>query len=103
MRKFTVTFYANSEYSVRERLQEIDNSISNIVWPYPSNIDSSKTKTKKLSGSIEEEKQYQLSDYEYEKEDPTWKYGRDYVTTGKWQMEVVPDQDYVNFQKSEEL
>ena len=103
MRKFTVTFYANSEYSVRERLQEIDNSISNIVWPYPSNIDSSKTRTKKLSGSIEEEKQYQLSDYEYEKEDPTWKYGRDYVTTGKWKMEVVPDQDYVNFQKSEEL
>ena len=103
MRKFTVTFYANSEYSVRERLQEIDNSISNIVWPYPSNIDSSKTRTKKLSGSIEEEKQYQLSDYEYEKEDPTWKYGRDYVTTGKWKMEVVPDQDYVNFQKSGEL
>ena len=103
MRKFTVTFYANSEYSVRERLQEIDNSISNIVWPYPSNIDSSKTRTKKLSGSIEEERQYQLSDYEYEKEDPTWKYGRDYVTTGKWKMEVVPDQDYVNFQKSEEL
>tara|TARA_B100000513_G_C11834000_1_gene163545 strand:+ start:302 stop:613 length:312 start_codon:yes stop_codon:yes gene_type:complete len=103
MRKFTVTFYANSEYSVRERLLEIDNSISNIVWPYPSNIDSSKTRTKKLSGSIEEEKQYQLSDYEYEKEDPTWKYGRDYVTTGKWKMEVVPDQDYVNFQKSEDL
>tara|TARA_B100000282_G_C31555123_1_gene409332 strand:+ start:250 stop:561 length:312 start_codon:yes stop_codon:yes gene_type:complete len=103
MRKFTVTFYANSEYTVRERLQEIDNSISNIVWPYPSNIDSSKTRTKKLSGSIEEEKQYQLSDYEYEKEDPTWKYGRDYVTTGRWKMEVVPDQDYVNFQKSEEL
>ena len=103
MRKFTVTFYANSEYTVRERLQEIDNSISNIVWPYPSNIDSSKTSTKKLSGSIEEEKQYQLSDYEYEKEDPTWKYGRDYVTTGRWKMEVVPDQDYVNFQKSEEL
>ena len=103
MRKFTVTFYANSEYSVRQRLQEIDHSISNIVWPYPSNIDSSKTRTKKLSGSIEEEKQYQLSDYEYEKEDPTWKYGRDYVTTGRWKMEVVPDQDYVNFQKSEEL
>ena len=63
----------------------------------------SKTRTKKLSGSIEEEKQYQLSDYEYEKEDPTWKYGRDYVTTGKWKMEVVPDQDYVDFQKTPEL
>ena len=102
MRKFTVTIYANSEYSVRERLQEIDHSISNLVWP-SCNIDSSKTRTKKLAGRIDEEKQYQLSDYEYEKEDPTWKYGRDYVTTGKWKMEVVPDQDYVNFQKSEEL
>ena len=102
MRKFTVTIYANSEYSVRERLQEIDHSISNIVWPC-CNIDSSKTRTKKLSGSIEEEKQYQLSDYEYEKEDPTWKYGRNYVTTGRWKMEVVPDQDYVDFQKAEEL
>ena len=99
MRKFTVTFYANSEYSVRERLQEIDHSISNIVWPYPSNIDSSKTRTKKLSGSIEEEKQYQLSDYEYEKEDPTWSSCSNDVTTGRWKMEVVPDQDYVNFQK----
>ncbi len=103
MRKFTVEFYANSEYSVRERLQEIDNSISNIVWPYPSNIDSSKTRIKKLSGSIDEEKQMLLSDYEYEKEDPTWKYGNDYVTTGKWKMEVVPDEDYVNFQKSPDL
>jgi len=103
MRKFTVTFYANSEYSVRERLQEIDHSISNIVWPYPSNIDSSKTRTKKLTGRIDEEKQYQLSDYEYEKEDPTWKYGRDHVTTGRWKMEVVPDQDYVNFQQTPEL
>ena len=102
MRKFTVTIYANSEYSVRERLQEIDHSISNIVWPC-CNIDSSKTKTKKLSGRIDEEKQYQLSDYEYEKEDPTWKYGRNYVTTGRWKMEVVPDQDYVDFQKLEEL
>ena len=102
MRKFTVTFYANSEYSVRERLQEIDHSISNIVWPC-CNIDSSKTRTKKLTGRIDEDKEMLLSDYEYEKEDPTWKYGRDYVTTGKWKMEVVPDQDYVNFQKSEEL
>ena len=103
MRKFTVTFYANSEYSVRERLQEIYNSISNIVWPYPSNIDSSQTRTKKLTGQIDEEKTMLLSDYEYEKEDPTWKYGNDYVTTGKWKMEVVPDEDYVNFQKSPDL
>ena len=103
MRKFTVTFYANSEYSVRDRLKEIDNSISNIVWPWPSNIDSSKTRTKKLTGRIDEDKEMLLSDYEYEKEDPTSKYANNYVTTGRWKMEVVPDQDYVDFQKAEEL
>ena len=103
MRKFTVTIYANSEYSVRERLQEIDHSISNIVWPYPSNIHSSKTRTKKLTGQIDEEKQMLLSDYEYDKEDPTWSSCSNDVTTGRWKMEVVPDQDYVDFQKSEEL
>ena len=102
MRKFTVTIYANSEYSVRERLQEIDHSISNIVWP-SCNIDSSKTRTKKLTGRIDEEKQLHLTDYEYKKEDPTFMMGDNYATTGKWKMEVVSDQDYVNFQKSEEL
>ena len=47
MRKFTVEFYANSEYSVRERLREIDNSISNIVWPCTFMSNSEGTKTKK--------------------------------------------------------
>ena len=47
MRKFTVEFYANSEYSVRERLQEIDNSISNIVWPCTWINGSEGTKAKK--------------------------------------------------------
>ena len=102
MRKFTVTIYANDEYTVRERLREIDHSISNIVWPC-CNIDSSKTRTKKLTGRIEEEKKFKLSDYEYDKEDPTFWHTGNYAVTGKWKMEVVPDQDYVNFQKSEEL
>ena len=101
MRKFTVTFYANSEYSVRERLQEIGRSIDNTVWPWPSDTEGSKIK--KASGCIEEEKQYQLSDYEYEKEDPTWSSCSNDVTTGKWKMEVVPDQDYVDFQKTPDL
>ena len=103
MRKFTVEFYANSEYSVRERLQEIDNSISNIVWPCTWINDSEGTKAKKASGCIEEEKQYQLSDYEYEKEDPTWNSCSNYVTTGKWKMQVVPDEEYVKFQESPDL
>ena len=102
MRKFTVQFYANSEYAVRERLQEIGRSIDNVVWPWTPTESSN---TKKASGCIEEEKKYYLSDYEYEKEDPTWKYSSNagYVTTGKWKMQVVPDEDYVNFQKSPEL
>ena len=101
MRKFTVTFYANSEYSVRERLQEIARSIDNTVWPWPS--DTEGTKSKKASGCIEEEKQYQLPDYEYEKEDPNWNSGGNTVCTGKWKMQIVPDQDYVKFQESPDL
>ena len=98
MRKIKVEFYANSEYKVRELLQEIGRSIDNTVWPWPSDTEGSKLK--KASGCIEEEKQYQLSDYEYEKEDPTWSSCSNDVTTGRWKMEVVPDQDYVDFQKS---
>ena len=101
MRKIKVEFYANSEYSVRERLQEIGRSIDNTVWPWTPNTEGSKLK--KASGCIEEEKQYQLSDYEYEKEDPTWKHGGNYAVTGKWQMEVVPDEEYVKFQQTPEL
>ena len=85
MRKFTVTIYANSEYSVRERLQEIDHSISNIVWP-SCNIDSSKTRTKKITGRIDEEKQHLLTDYEYEK------YGRE--TRVQKVEECVPYEDW---------
>ena len=103
MRKFTVEFYANNEYAVRDRLKEIDNSISNIVWPVNYPYYSEGTKAQKASGCIEEEKQYHLSDYEYEKEDPTWKYGSNYVTTAKWKMQVVPDEEYVKFQESPEL
>ena len=99
MRKITIELYANSEYALRERLLEIDRAISKTVWP--SCPFTKKVRSLKESGCIEEEKQYQLSDYEYEKEDPTWKYGSNYVTTGRWKMEVVPDQDYVNFQKTE--
>ena len=97
MRKIKVEFYANSEYKVRELLQEIGRSIDNTVWPWPSDTEGSKLK--KASGCIEEEKQYQLSDYEYEKEDPTWSSCSNDVTTGRWKIEVVPDQYYFNFQK----
>jgi len=101
MRKIKVEFYANSEYKVRELLQEIGRSIENTVWPWPSDTEGSKLK--KASGCIEEEKKLKLSDYEYDKEDPTFWHSGNYAVTGKWKMEVVPDQDYVNFQESPDL
>ena len=54
-------------------------------------------------GCIEEEKQYRLSDYEYEKEDPTWKYGGNESVVGKWKMQIVPDVEYEKFQESPDL
>ena len=101
MRKFTVEFYANSEYSLDDRLKEIRWAITRTVWPSCCFTDGSRKRLE--SGCIEEEKQYQLSDYEYEKEDPTWSSSGNYVVTGKWKMEVVPDEDYVTFQKNLDL
>ena len=101
MRKITIELYANSEYALDDRLKEIRWAINSTVWPSCSFSEGSRKHLE--SGCIEEEKQYQLSDYEYEKEDPTWKHGGNYAVTGKWKMEVVPDQDYVNFQKSPDL
>ena len=101
MRKITIELYANSEYKLDDRLKEIQMEITRLVWPSCCFTDGSRKHFE--SGCIEEEKQYQLSDYEYEKEDPTWKYGGNEAVVAKWQMQIVPDQDYVNFQKSEEL
>ena len=101
MRRIIIELYANSEYSLDDRLKEIRWAITNTVWPSCCFADGSRKRLE--SGCIEEEKQYQLPDYEYEKEDPNWKYGGNTVCTGKWKMEVVPDQDYVKFQESPDL
>ena len=103
MRKFTVEFYANNEYAVRERLQEIGRSIDNVVWPCSFPSTSEGTKTKKASGCIEEETEYKLTDYEYDKENPNWRGGFTQDCVGKWKMQVVPDEEYVKFQESSEL
>ena len=101
MRKITIELYANNEYALDERLKQIKWAINDIVWP--SSCFSEGSRKRHESGCIEEEKQYQLPDYEYEKEDPTWNSGGNTVCTGKWKMQIVADQDYVNFQDSEEL
>ena len=100
MRKITIELYANNEYALRERLLEVDRAISHTVWP--SCPFTKKVRSLKESGCIEEEKNYLLSDYEYEKEDPTFNTGGEAVVA-KWQMQIVKDEEYVNFQDSEEL
>ena len=101
MRKITIELYANSEYSMHERLLEIDRAITRSVWP-SCRLDK-KGMSQKQSGCIEEEKNYLLSDYEYDKEDPNWNSCSNTVCTGKWKMQIVPDQDYRNFQESPDL
>ena len=101
MRLFTLKVFANNEYALRERLQEIDRAISNTVWPCCYGSTPSRARTER--GCIEEEKQYQLSDYEYEKEDPTWRFSGNDAVVGKWKMQIVPDEEYVTFQESPDL
>ena len=93
----------NTSTSLMQRaLQSIPGGVNSPVRAFIS-VHGNPIYFEKASGAIEEEKQYQLSDYEYKKEDPTWSSCNPMVTTGRWKMEVVSDQDYVNFQRSEEL
>ena len=101
MRKITIELYANNEYALRERLLEIDRAISHTVWP--SCPFTKKVRSIKESGCIEEETEYKLSDYEYDKENPNWRYGRNQECVGKWKMQIVPDEEYVNFQDTPDL
>ena len=101
MRKITIEVYANSEYALDDRLKEIRWAINSTVWPSCSFSEGSRKQ--KESGCIEEETEYKLTDYEYDKENPNWRYGRNQDCVGKWKMEVVPDEEYVNFQGTQDL
>ena len=101
MRKITIELYANNEYALDERLKEIRWAINDVVWP--SSCFSEGSRKRLESGCIEEKTEYKLSDYEYDKENPNWRYGRNQECVGKWKMQIVPDEEYVNFQDSEEL
>ena len=100
MRKITIELYANNEYALDERLKQIRWDINNVIWP--SSCFSERSRKRLESGCIEEEKNYLLSDYEYEKEDPTFNTGGEAVVA-KWQMQIVPDEEYVKFQNTPDL
>ena len=101
MRCFTIKVYANSEYALSDRLKEIQWDIDRTIWPSCSF--TKKIRKLKESSYIQEETEFHLTDYEYDKENPNWRYGRNQDTVGRWKMQIVPDKEYVNFQKSEEL
>ena len=101
MRKIVIELYANSEYSLDDRLKEIRWAITNVVWPSCCFTDGSRKRLE--SGCIEEEKEFLLTDYEYDKEDPTWKFGGNESIVGKWKMQIVPDKEYEKFQDTKEL
>ena len=101
MRCFTIKVYANSEYALSDRLKEIQFDIDRTIWP--SCPFTKKVRKLKESSYIQEDSEFHLTDYEYDKENPYWRYGRNQETVGKWQMQIVQDEEYVNFQDSEEL
>ena len=101
MRCFTIKVYANSEYALSDRLKEIQWDIDRTIWP--SCPFTNKVRKLKQSSYIQENTEFHLTDYEYDKENPYWRYGRNQETVGKWQMQIVKDEEYVNFQDSEEL
>ena len=101
MRKITIELYANNEYALEERLKQIRWDINNIIWP--SSCFSEGSRKRLESGCIEEETEYKLTDYEYDKENPNWRGGFTQDCVGKWKMQVVPDEEYVKFQESPDL
>ena len=101
MRCFTIKVYANSEYALSDRLKEIQWDIDRTIWP--SSFGSKKVRKLKESSYIQEDSEFHLTDYEYDKENPNWRGGFTQDCVGKWKMQVVPDEEYVNFQKSPDL
>ena len=76
MRKHTITVYTNDEYSLHGILNEIRAEIDSKVF----NRDN--TKKRKFSGTWEEES----SNWSYE-------------TVAKWESNVVPNSEFIQFQK----
>ena len=100
MRCFTIKVYANNEYALCDRLKEIQWDIDRTIWPSACFTKNSRKHLE--SGYIEEEKEYLLTDYEYDKEDPTWRFGGNTICTGKWKMQIVSDEQFVKFQETKE-
>jgi len=88
MRKHTITVYTNDEYSLYDILREVRSEIDRKVF------DRTNIRQRKFSGTWEVEKDYKS---------PTWPYHGNYETVAKWESNVVPDSEFIKFQRSSEL
>ena len=84
MRKHTITVYTNDEYSFYDILNEVRSQIDRKVF------DRTNIRQRKFSGSHEIEKSTNS---------PTWKYYGHYETVALWESNVVPDSEFIQFQK----
>tara|TARA_R100000655_G_scaffold85211_1_gene124860 strand:- start:282 stop:548 length:267 start_codon:yes stop_codon:yes gene_type:complete len=85
MRKHTITVYTNDEYSLYEILREVRSEIDRKVF------DRDNIRQRKFSGTWEEEvtSTSPLAD----------RYGYRYETVAKWESVVVPNKEFIKFQK----
>jgi len=84
MRKINITVYVNDEYSLYDILKEVRSEIDRKVFTR-ENI-----RQRKFSGTWEIEKDYKS---------PTWPYHGNYETVAKWESNVVPNKEFIQFQK----
>ena len=85
MRKHTITVYTNDEYSLYDILREVRSEIDRKVF------DRDNIRQRKFSGTWEEEvtSTSPLAD----------RYGYRYETVAKWESNVVPNSEFIKFQK----
>ena len=91
MRKHTITVYANDEYSLYDILNEVRSEIDHKVF------DRDNIRQRKFSGTVEDEKDFNSKIF-----NSTNLYGH-YEVVAKWESNVVPDNEFLQFQKSSEL
>ena len=84
MRRHDITVYTNDEHDLYNILNEVRSEIDRKVFSR-DNI-----KQRKFSGSHEIEKST---------DSPTWKYFGHYETVASWESNVVPDDEFIKFQK----
>ena len=86
MRKHTITVYTNDEYSLYEILNDVRAEIDSTVF----NRDN--TRQRKFSGTWETERSTRSGEF--------WERAAlNYETVAKWESNVVPNSEFIQFQK----